>query len=442
MATALVVVSGVAVTAEPAAAGAPTVLGRVTGTLPPSSRAVTEIRAFEAGSARVVAKATASPTGAFRLALPLGGYVLATTITPKRGPSSAVVQRVIALTLARGQRRGAVQIAKPTAKASAATGPQARAAYSQESGAITPGAIAFSVENFTGATGELGVMNRGLSDLLQTDLVSAPCRHAEVANSRDRVLVERELTFQKSKYVDPSTRVTRNFVLPDIVVSGRLHNHGNNLDYVLLLTDSRTGATLETVSGSLSGSDIFGAEQSLAARLAKRLCSYGEVFEVTFIGTGTGTFATHSVTGTLSAEAITAKPVAKDGQGPTRWEGSAPVSWTGVSARSNTDCAYGDFVSGGTWSAKLARVGSGLQVQWFADKGATGTATAVCPTGDGGTVSIPGQPTTSLIGSEPGTFILPTNAKQQVTGGLMNQDGGWNNTLELKVRTLRVQRLG
>ena len=442
MASALVAVLGVALTAGPAAAAAPTVLGRVTGALPPSSRAVTEIRAFEAGSARLVATATASPTGVFRLSLPPGGYVLATNVTPKRGPGSAAVQRVIALTLARGQRRGAVKIAKPTARASAAVWPLARAAYSQESGAITPGAIAFSVENFTGATGELGVMNRGLSDLLQTDLVNAPCRHAEVANSSDRVLVERELAFQKSKYVDPSTRVTRNFVLPDIVVSGRLQNRGGNLAYALVLVDSRTGATLETVSGSLSGSDIFGAEQSLAARLAKRICSYGEVFEVTFTGTGTGTFATHSATGTLSAEAITAKPVAKDGQGPNRWEGSAPVSWTGVSAASNTDCAYGEFVSGGMWSAKLARVGGGLQVQWFADKGATGTATAVCPTANGGSVSIPGQPTTSLIGSEPGTFILPTNAKQQVTGGLSDPAGGWNNTLELKVRTLRVQRLG
>src|SRR5512135_3491713 len=253
MATALIVVSGVAATAGPAAAAVPTVLGRVTGKLPPSSGAVTEIRVFEAGSARLVAKATASGTGAFRLALPPGGYVLATSVTPKRGPSSAVVQRVIALTLARGQRRGGVQIAKPTAKASAARWPVARAAYSQESGAITPSAIAFSIENFTGATGELGVMNRGLSAMLQVDLVNAPCRHAEVANSSDRVLVERELAFQKSKYVDPSTRVTRNFVLPDIVVSGRLQNRGGNLAYSLALVDSRTGATLETVFGSLSG---------------------------------------------------------------------------------------------------------------------------------------------------------------------------------------------
>ena len=89
VASALVAVLGVALTAGPAAAAAPTVLGRVTGTLPRSSRAVTEIRAFEAGSARLVATATASPTGVFRLALPPGGYVLATNVTPKRGPSSA-----------------------------------------------------------------------------------------------------------------------------------------------------------------------------------------------------------------------------------------------------------------------------------------------------------------------------------------------------------------
>jgi hypothetical protein len=277
-------------------------------------------------------------------------------------------------------------------------------------------------------------MNRGLADMLQTDLSRTPCRTALVANASDRAAIEAELGFQRSRYVDPSTRVVRNFVTPDIVVRGRLQTRGTDLVYTLVLVDRRTGRTLETVSGALRG-DIFAAAQQLAARLARRICTYGEVFEVTFTGTGTGIFATHSANGTLSATRITARPVAKDAGGAIRWEGSAPVSWTSVVIASTTECSYDTPVSGGTWGARLARVGESLEVEWLAD--ALGTATVACPGAEG----IPGQPTLALIGSQPAKFTLPATAMQPVRGGLTDQGYGWDNALELKVRTIRVEPL-
>jgi hypothetical protein len=412
-----------------AVAQAPAVVGKVTGRLPAPSRALVEIRAFDAASARVVAKATVSRTGAFRLALDPGGYVLITSVVPRRGRSGAVASRVTPLTLAPGQRRTDVTIALPRGRAGHSAGRH------QEGGAITPGRIAFSVERFTGATGDLGVMNRGLADLLQTDLSSTPCRTALVATASDRAVIEGELGFQRSRYVDPSTRVVRNFVTPDIVVRGRLQTRGTDLVYTLVLVDRRTGRTLETLSSALR-SDYFAAAQQLAARLARRLCTYGEVFEVTFTGTGTGNFATHSASGTLSATPITARPVAKDAGGATRWEGSAPVSWTKVVITSTTECSYVDPVSGGTRGARLARVGESLEVEWLADKGATGTATVMCRG-----FPVPGQPTTSLIGSQPARFRLPATAMRPVRGGLQDQGYGWDNVLELKVRTIRVEPL-
>ncbi len=417
-------------------APAPAVVGKVTGRLPAPSRAVVEIRAFDAASARVVAKATVSRTGAFRLSLGPGGYVLMTDVVPRSGGSGAVASVVTPLTLAPGQRRTGVTIALPRARAFQSAG--RHPAYTQESGAITPGRIAFSVERFTGATGDLGVMNRGLTDMLQTDLSRTPCRTALVANSSDRAVIEAELGFQRSRYVDPSTRVVRNFVTPDIVVRGRLQTRGADLVYTLVLVDRRTGRTLETVSGALRG-DIFAAAQGLASRLARRICTYGEVFEVTFTGTGTGIFATHSTNGTLSATLITARPVAKDTGGAIRWEGSAPVSWTNVVITSTTECSYDDPVSGGTWGARLARVGESLEVEWFA--GPVGTATVVCPDGEGGEIRIPGQPTLALLGSQPAKFRLPATAMQPVRGGLTDQGYGWDNALELKVRTIRVEPL-
>lgn len=423
---ALVVVSG--------AQAAPSIGGRVTGSLPKRSQALTEVRAFNAASGAIVAAAGVGRSGAFRLALPPGGYLLATTTVPRRG---AVRRRVTPVTLADGQRRGAVKIARPRA-AAARQAPPARAAYSQESKTITPGVIAFAIEEFRGATGQLAVMNRGLSALLQTDLVSTPCRSVEVANSADRRLVEQELTFQKSRYVDPSTRVTRNFVLADIVVQGRLRTSGSSLRYALTLVDARTGARLETVSGTL-GEDLFAGEERLAARLAKRLCAYDEVYEVTFTGTGTARFATHEVSGTLAAAPITATASRRDGRGAIEWKGSAPIAWNEVVISSHTDCSYVDPVSGGSWEVTLARKGGAMQVDWIAGRDSSGTATVVCPT-DGGAASIPGQPTLALVGVDAPSFPLPANARRAVTGGLQSAGDGWNNTLQMAVRTVRVKR--
>jgi hypothetical protein len=426
-------------TAGTAAAAAPTVVGKVTGDLPPKSRALTEIRVFDLAGASLVAKATPRRGGAFRLGLAPGAYLLMTTVTPEEGRAGASVRRLIPLTLAPGQHRSGMQISKPNGGGGTAAGsPAARAAYTQESGGINPGDIAFSIEYFTGATGDLGVMNRGLSALLQADLTSTPCRSTEVVNSSDRRLVERELDLGRSRYFDPSTVPRRNFVLPDIVVRGRLQTRGNDLGYTITLVDARTGRRLETLSGTMRGERIFEAGQALAVRLARRICAYGEVFEITLTGTGAASFATHSATGTLGAQPITAPPTERDARGPTRWQASAPIGWTGVAVTSTTECLYGDPVSGGSWTAKLSRAGSGMEVEWGADKGALATVTVNCPEG---APPISGQPATALIGSSPVRFVLPQDGRQQITGGLTDAGGGWANTLELRVRTVRVQRL-
>jgi hypothetical protein len=429
---------------SPASAAAPTVVGKMTGKLPSRLQALTQIQAFDVASGVLVAAAKLNQTGAFRLALPAGDYVLVTSIIPKRGGSRAGVQRAIPLTLARGQRRGAVKIAEPTAKSSGAGSAGARAAYSRESGAITPGTIAFSFGGFSGATGQLADLNRVLLSMLRTDTMnSAQCRNVELATDQLPFL-EREFAFGKSKYADPSTRVTRKLIVSDIVVRGGLKTLGNNLGYALTLVDARTGMGLETLSGTLpGGAGIFSAEPLLAARLAKRLCAYGEVFNVTFTGRGTANFATHSASGTLSAATITAKPTQKDARGAIRWEGSASIGWTDVALTSKTDCSYINPVSGGTWTAKLARVGDALQVQWLADAGSGVTATAFCPDGSGGGDSIPGQPAVALLDSHPNPFLLPANATQQITGpGVDGQGYGWENALDLKVRAVRVEPLG
>jgi hypothetical protein len=118
------------------------------------------------------------------------------------------------------------------------------------------------------------------------------------------------------------------------------------------------------------------------------------------------------------------------------------MSWTDVTATSKIECSFRDFLSGGTWSAKLQRVDETLRVLWIADPASSGTATVVCPDGGDGETSIPGQPTTSLVDAGPDPFILPPSGTQAISGKLDDQGFGWDDALQLTVRTTMVQRPG
>ena len=374
--TAVAALAGVLIAVPGAGAAAPTVTGSVTGKLPPASRALTAVRAIELGAAQVAATAHVGAKGAFRLALAPGAYVLDVSVTPRRGRAA---HRAVPVSIAPGQRRRGMRIAKPGARA-AAVG--ARAAVTQESGAIDPGRIAFVVEEFAGATGVFSGMDRGLDrdarrrPLEQPSMSHGPGRGSARPCARPAGAQAPEVQVLRS--IDPRQAQLHPAGHPD---PGRLRSHGATLAYTVTLVDARTRVALETLSGTMPSATFFEAEQRLAAQLAKRICAYGEVFELTYTGTGTGNFPTHSAAGTLSAQAITAKPTAHDAQGATRWEGTSPMSWTGVTATSKIDCSFRDFLSGGTWTAKLDRVGETLRVLWIADPASNGTATVACPDG-------------------------------------------------------------
>jgi hypothetical protein len=440
-AAAVVLLASVVVGVSSAPAASPSVTGTVTGRPKPASRAVTEVRALDLAGASVAGTARVRANGAFRLDLPPGAYVLDTSITPLRG-GRVTTGAPVAVSIASGQRRRGVRVSASSARSATASRPTAQAAYTQESHQITPGSIAVRMDNFTGATGDFAVLNRGLPAILTGDLAASACRTKTLASSADLVFVLQELKLQKSKYFDPATRIVRNFIVPDILVRGRLHTSGDSLSYTLTLIDARTGAALEALSGSLLRNDGFGPIDALGKQLAKRICSYGEVYEATFTGTSAGSFAAHTASGTLAAQAIIAKPTANDGRGATLWQGSAPMGWTGVTAISNVDCSFANPLSGGTWTAKLALVGTTMRVLWIADGPSSGTITENCPDADGTVTTIPGEPTTSLVSSGPDPFILPASSTQTITSAFDSSGYGWNNTLQMTIRTIKVQPLG
>jgi hypothetical protein len=118
------------------------------------------------------------------------------------------------------------------------------------------------------------------------------------------------------------------------------------------------------------------------------------------------------------------------------------MSWTGVTATSKIDCSFRDFLSGRNVDGEAGPVGETLRVLWIADPGSNGTATVACPDGSGTESTIAGQPTTSLVDAGPDPFMLPSTGAQAITGTLDDQGFGWDDALELKVRTTSVQRLG
>ncbi len=267
----------------PAVAGAPVarvaasgvVSGTLAGPLPKTGSGEALVSVVSLSDFRVVAARTLGRTGTFSLSVPAGTYALVATVVSFHG---AIVSRAVAVSVRSGQRRTKLRLSvkKPKKKKTRKKRPGARAAYVQQSGKATTG-VAYTVENFTGATGDLSVLNRGLTDMLAADLAGsgkAGCPSAEVANSSDRKLLQAELDLSNSPAVDPSTKLKRDFIVPDITVRGTLQAAADqkSVGYVITLEDSRTGEVFDTLNGSLSAASFSGGESSLAKTLGGHLC--------------------------------------------------------------------------------------------------------------------------------------------------------------------------
>jgi hypothetical protein len=254
-------------------------MGTVSGTLkgvsvPPASRGAVVLTALRLDRGTVGGARRVGRSGAYTLRLPPGPYALFGTVVD-RTATATVSTRGPLVSLRAGQRRKVpLRLRKPKYRHKKRHH-KATAAYFQEDGSQTPGNTAYQIQDFSGATGELAIYNRGLPEMLGIDTFEkGGCPTTQVAGPRDQQALAAELKLQKSPYFDPSTRVKRNWILPDVKITGRLANRPAGVAYSISVVDARTGAVWGTVTGELKLEDhLLDQLAALGAAIMAKVCN-------------------------------------------------------------------------------------------------------------------------------------------------------------------------
>ncbi len=440
-------VAAVAIGAPAAgAATSGTFAGSLGVTIPKGSQA--EVRAISRADGRIAATQTVGRSGRFSLKLPAGSYVVSGLVVPAKGSAATLRRTRIGVSLKAGQRRTRAKLRTKLRKRPAKrSGAGARASFVQEKGQVTPGSVAVEIPPFTGATGELSVMNRGIANMLITDVVNGAGKDCDAAvievEHRDDIL--KELEFQKSPYVDPSTRVERNFVVGDVEVKGGLTTRraplpaGPQLDYDVRIIDKRTGKEIGRVQGSMSGRDVFAGEQALAKKLNEELCKLSDVYEVRLDVVNSSAFATHVAGGRL-ASVLSAR---RSGKKARVWRGQGTFQWQDLTFTSKTDCSYlAPTAPVVPWSVTLTdQGGEKLKVDWAPAGSDLATASVQCP-GDPTPPPIPGQAGPALTTAGPFSFTVPyAGGTQKIEGGFTDGSDGWTNNGTMIITPAGVARM-
>lgn len=409
----LLVLAAAAAVAAPSAGAAEPRPGTFAGSLGVKvpAGAAASVRAIDRSTGAILKAVDVGRTGRFSLSLPPGAYAIAGTIVPRKG--RVVSQSLVGLTLRAGQRRTKASLKNAKRVKKRRQAPRARAAFAQEGGKLSPGTLAVAIPAFTGLTGDGALLQKGLTDLVMTELVQAAgaddgCSLVVRESTRiDEVL--KELAFQQSKYVDPKTRSKRALIVPDVEVRGTLTEAGGSIAYVLRLVDPRNNEELGLVSGSFASGETIGKAEEIARSVKDELCKLSDLYEVKLVASGAGTFATHDATGRLSSTlgAVRSRSVG-DGQ---IWRDAGTLIWEDVVFTTKTECEYIDQRPGLLpWSVVISDRGDGtLNVAVNAAEGGVEsltTASVVCP-GDPPSPPIPGQPGPSFVQLLPVAFTVP-----------------------------------
>ena len=253
-------------------------IGTVSGTLkgvsvPPASRGAVVLTALRLDRGTIGGARRVGRSGAYTLRLAPGPYALFGTVVDRTATAVATTRGPL-VSLRAGQRRKVpLRLRKPKHRRKKHHG-KAKAAYFQEDGTETPGNTAYQIQDFTGATGELAIYNRGLPGMLSVDTFDkGGCPTTQVASPRDQQALAAELQLQQSPYFDPSTRVRRNWVLPDVKITGRLANRPGGVAYSISVVNARTGAIWGTVIGDLDLEDhLLDQLAALGAAIMAKVC--------------------------------------------------------------------------------------------------------------------------------------------------------------------------
>jgi hypothetical protein len=392
-----------------------------------------DVRAVNRATGVVAAAEPVGRTGRFSLSLARGTYLIVGTVVTKRG---RVVQKRIGVSLKSGQKRKRTSLTARKRKRKRA---RARPAFVQERGDVTLGRIAVEIPNVTGSTGDPDweAFKGGINDLMTVDVMNArdDCGTTLIEVDRRAELIK-QLEFESSPYVEPSTRVRRNLIIGDVEVRGSISRAaGDDVKVAMTIVDKRTGKTLGGRAALLDRRGWPDQLETLSKQLADDLCKLSDVFDVTLDVGGEARFATHSATGaihvTLSAR--------RTQPGRKVWRATGPLRWTDVTFASKIGCPLIDHVIPTIdWSVTILDAGDGqLLVTWTRD-GNEGTSASVdCPPagpGDGDPAPIPGMPGVALLTTGPEAFYVPyAGGVEAVSGRVVDGGDGFIDTGSITV---------
>ena len=397
-----------------------------------------DLRAIDRATGTIAAARTVGRSGRFSLSLAPGSYLMVGTVVTRQG---RLVQKRIAVSLKSGQKRKNARLTARKRKRR----PKARAAFIQERGQVTPGRFAIEIPNVTGSIGDpdWDMWSGGINDMLINEVLNGTedCGTAVIeVERRDEIL--KELEFQQSPYVDPSTRLVRNLIIGDVELRGTVAAApGDGAKVTMTIVDKASGRTLGSpVSATFTrDTDWRPRFDTFGRQVADELCKLSDVYAVTLNVNGEGRFATHTATGTIAAT-LRAR---RTERGRKVWRATGPLQWGAPAFATKTDCPYVDpVVPTINWSVTILDAGDGqLQVTWTRDGNDSTSASVDCPPDGPGSDDpppIPGQPGTSLLGIGPESFLVPyAGGAQPVSGGFADGGDGWFNA-----GTITVTRAG
>jgi hypothetical protein len=391
-----------------------TLSGKLTdGKLPSASNGRAYVRAISVPDGHVVGGTQVSRSGAWKLQLEPGAYVLtASVVTPAKSlDAMAPVQRVRAGRTTRTpvslERRRAPAVKRKRKSARAAAAPSA----------------AIGIGPFTG-TGPNAQLGKGLADMLITSMTGAQSGDctAQVVEVEHRADLLREIALSNSKLADPRSRLrTDQLIDPAVLVRGSVATTATSATWTLEIVDQATGNVIGGDSGSANGLDIFTAPDDIAQRLLDQIC--GPDYQVTIEINAMVVADSYVGTGLMTAVV----PVrAQPGPGvPSTWTGRENVVFGALSYGGVPGCNVVPDPHTGYARVEINRASAPetIEVTWGGES-FTGTQ-LVCP---GVTIPNGVPPIQPFQGTVPTLLIFSASGgSQQVAGGLGGAGAGWIN---------------
>ena len=272
----------------------------------------------------------------------------------------------------------------------------------------------------------LRAFSGGINDFMINEIFEGTRCGTAVIEFERRADLIKELEFQQSPYVDPSTRVTRNLIIADIQLRGSISRApGGKAKLAMRIVDSVTGKTVGTRETTLTAEGWPGQLEALGKKLSEDICTLSDIYEVTLDINGEGRFATHSATGVIN-QTLRAS---REGSSQKVWRATGPLQWGAVTFATKIDeCPLIDYViPATTWSVTITDVGDGeLTVDWSPQGNDSTTASVDCrpsSPGDPDPPPIPGQPGVALLNTGPNSFLAPYAGGMLALSGVV-EDGG------------------